>query len=423
MPTRKSDNPLKHLRSSDIRGIAQLANQATQGVTSITEGVHLSVLATIGFRGGRAEGQTRGLTGMVYTSVRVVTQLLGKGLDVTLAALQPLFDMLEGEKPETPRREAVLAVLNGVMGDRLVASENSFAVPMGLRYRGQALELQSLPPMPKVTGKVLLMIHGLCMSDLQWHARNKTPGTDHGEVLASTLGYTPVYVRYNSGLHTSDNGRELATQLEQLLGHWPVPVEELCVVAHSMGGLVMRSAVHVAGQQAMHWPTSLKSIVFLGTPHHGAPLERVGNWLDALMGSSPYTKPFNALGQIRSAGITDLRYGHVLDDDWQGYDRFHLRSDQRLPLPLPDGVACYTVAATKAARRSALVDRLIGDGLVPLNSALGHHAEADRTLGFAQDSQWIAYHTSHMELLSRPEVTRRLVQWLSPVPIERAALR
>ena len=415
MNTRKSDNPLKHLRASDIRGIAQLANQATQGVTGIAEGVHRSVLNTIGFRGGKSEGQTRGLTGMVYTSIRGVTQLLGRGLDVTLAALQPLFDLLEGEKPETPKREAVLAVLNGVMGDRLVASGNSFAIPMSLRYRSQVLDPQSPPPMPGVTGKVLLMIHGLCMSDVQWHARDKTPGTDHGEVLASTLGYTPVYLRYNTGLHTSENGRELATQLEQLLEHWPVPVEELCVVAHSMGGLLIRSAVHVAGQQDMQWPASLKNIVFLGTPHHGAPLERVGNWLDALMGSSPYTKPFNALGQIRSAGITDLRYGHVLDEDWQGYDRFDLGSDQRQPLPLPEGVACYSVAATTAAKRSTLVDRLLGDGLVPLNSALGQHSEAGRTLAFAKDSQWIAYHTSHMELLSRPEVTRHIVQWLTPV--------
>jgi pimeloyl-ACP methyl ester carboxylesterase len=414
MPTRESDSPLRHLRASDIRGIAQLANQATQGVTGITEGVHRSVLATIGFSGGRSEGQTRGLTGMVYTSVRVVTQLLGKGLDVALARLQPLFEMLEGDKPETPRREAALAVLNGIMGDRLVASGNTFALPMSLRYRGQALDLQSLPPMPGVTGKVLLMIHGLCMSDQHWHAKHKTPGTDHGEVLAATLGYTPVHVRYNSGLHTSENGRELATQLEQLLAHWPVPVAELCVVAHSMGGLVIRSAVHHAGQQDMHWPSSLKNIVFLGTPHHGAPLERVGNWLDALMGSSPYTKPFNALGQIRSAGITDLRYGHVLDEDWQGYDRFDLGSDQRQRLPLPEGVVCYSVAATTAARRSALVDRLLGDGLVPLNSALGHHAKADKALAFAEDSQWIAYHTSHMELLSRPEVTRQIVRWLTP---------
>ncbi|MCJ7557909.1 MAG: GPI inositol-deacylase [Gammaproteobacteria bacterium] len=414
MAAQASDNPLKHLRASDIRGIAQLATQATQGVTGITEGVHRSVLSTIGFSGGNSAGQTRGLTGMVYTSIRVVTQLLGKGLDMSLAALQPMFDLLEGDKPETPKREAVLAVLNGVMGDRLVASDNSFAIPMSLRHRGQALDMQSLTPMPGVTSKVLLMIHGLCMSDLQWHAKHKTPGTDHGEALASGLGYKPIYVRYNTGLHVSQNGRELATQLEQLLSRWPTLVDEVSVVAHSMGGLVIRSALHYATEQAMRWPAYLKNIVFLGTPHHGAPLERVGNWLDALMGSSPYTKPFNALGQIRSAGITDLRYGHVLDDDWQGYDRFDLGTDQRQPLPLPEGVACYSVAATTAATRSTLVDRLLGDGLVPLNSALGQHAESDRTIAFAKDSQWIAYHTSHMELLSRPEVTRQIVRWLTP---------
>lgn len=414
MTTQEPKNPLKHLRASDMRGLAQLVSHATQGVTGITEGVHLSVLATMGLPGAVNEGRTRGITGIVYSSVRIATRILGKGVDITLGTMQPLFDLFEGDKPETPRREAVLAALNGVMGDRLLANDNPFAIPMSLRHQGQALNPDSIRSLPGATGKIALMMHGLCMSDLQWSASQKTPGTDHAQALASTLGYTPIYLRYNSGMHISQNGRELAEQLEQLLAHWPSTIEELTVVAHSMGGLVIRSAIYYAKEQDMAWPSLLKNIVFLGTPHHGAPLEKVGNWVDALMGSTPFTRPFNALGKIRSAGITDLRFGNILDEDWQGTDRFDLAKDQRKAVPLPDNVTCFCVAATTAEKRGALADRLIGDGLVPVNSALGCHCEAHKAIEFGSDRQWITYRMNHMALLSRPEVTRKIVEWLTP---------
>lgn len=412
-----SKNLLKHLRASDIRAIAQLATQATAGVARIAEGVHQSVWNTLGAPGGKAPGQTRGITGLVYQSVHGVTQLVGKGVDTLLARLQPQLESAEKAPPGTPQREALLAALNGVMGDHLAATNNPFAIPMTLRYRGEALNWRALPPLPEVTGKVLLLIHGLCMNDLQWHAQYKGQVVDHGEALASSLGYTPVYLRYNSGLHTSQNGHELSALLEQLVTHWPTPIEELTVVAHSMGGLLTRSAFYYAKQAGLRWPGVLKNIMFLGTPHHGAPLERAGNWVDVILGSTPFTAPFAKLGQLRSAGITDLRYGHVLDADWQGHDRFHRKPDSRQLVPLPEGVACYAVAATMAPKRGALADRLIGDGLVPLHSALGQHDDPQRSLVFAKDSQWIAYRTGHMALLSNPEVTRQLVQWLTPGPV------
>ena len=415
MTTPASEIPLKHWRVSDIRGIAQLATQAIAGVTRIAEGVHQSVWNAMGVPGGKAAGLPRDINGLVYKSVHVVTLLVGKAVDTVLAGLQPLFESAEDANPGTPRREAVLAALNGVMGDRLVERNNPFATPMTLRYRGRALHWQALPPMPEATGKVLLLIHGLGMNDLHWHTRHKGQVVDHGKALDSALGYTPVYLRYNSGLHTSQNGRELSARLEQLFTHWPTPIEELTVVAHSMGGLLTRSAFHYAKLEDLRWPGHLKNIVFLGTPHHGVPLERAGNWVDIILDSTPYTAPFAKFGQLRSAGITDLRYGHVLDEDWQGHDRFHRRPDNRQLVPLPEGVACYTIAATTAAKRGALANRLIGDGLVPLHSALGQHDDARRNLVFAKTSQWIAYRMNHMELLSSPEVTRQIVQWLTPL--------
>ncbi len=393
-----------------------MATQATLGVTRITEGVHRSVLSTMGFAGGKTPGQTSGTTGLVYRSIHEVVQWVGKGVDVVLSRLQPLFDSLEETELETPEREAILAALNGVMGDRLVEGNSPFATPMILRYQDEVLNWQDLPPMPAASNKVLLLIHGLGMNDLQRHAQHKGHPLEQGRALASALDYTPIYVRYNSGLHTSQNGRALSAQLEQLVTHWPTAIEQLTVVAHSMGGLLIRSACHYAKQEGFRWPGQLKNIVFLGTPHHGVPLERAGNWVHTILGSTPYTRPFTALGQLRSAGITDLRYGHVLDEDWQGHDRFQPRNDNRQHVPLPEGVACYTVAATVAAKRSALANRLIGDGLVPLHSALGQHEDAQRKLLFSEASQWIAYRMNHLELLSSPEVSRQMVQWLTPAP-------
>ncbi len=427
-PTKPDIQALDHLRASDLRAVAQLATQATLGVASIAEGVHQAVLGTIGVPGTRS-GKTKGITGLVYRAVHGITALVGEGLQAAFTQLEPLLGSLVDEPPETPAREAVLAALNGVMGDSLAKAKNPLATTMTVRYQGRALPLDGPLPIPQATGKIVLLIHGLCMNDLQWGARphdsdatDKRPAThegapkasDHAGALADQLGYTPVYLRYNTGLHTSQNGHALAQMLEQLVTHWPVPITELSVVVHSMGGLVIRSAVYYARLGALRWPDATKNIVFLGTPHHGAPLERAGNWVDTLLGSTAYSKPFAKLGQLRSTGITDLRWGNVLDADWQKRDRFLRSDDLRQPLQLPHGIACFTVAATAASQRSPVADRLIGDGLVPLPSALGQHDDCRRHLVFGERAQMVLYNTNHMELLDHPEVTRQLLAWLGP---------
>ncbi|WP_363352543.1 alpha/beta hydrolase, partial [Hydrogenophaga sp. A37] len=405
---------LRHLRPSDLRAAAQLASQATQGVINITEGVHQSVRRRLGFSGGASDEQASGLTGQTYRGIRGVAHIVGHGLDGALAALLPLVDDPADHPAASPAREAVLAALNGVLGDRLQSFGNPLAQAMELRQGGRALPLAPVALKgqlgEQVSPHLLLLAHGLCMNDTQW----RRSGHDHGAFLAQALGCTPVYLRYNSGLHTSTNGRELASQMERLVAGWPVPLERITVVGHSMGGLVARSAVQVARETGQRWPGLLRELVFLGTPHHGAPLERAGHGVDLLLASSPHTVPFARLGKIRSAGITDLRHGHVLDADWQGRDRFESSDDHRVPLPLPEGVACFTVAATLAGQRGLLADRLTGDGLVPLHSALGQHDQPTRRLVFAKDSQHIVYRTGHLDLLSRPQVAAQLLHWLTP---------
>ncbi len=409
-------NMFKHLRSTDLRGLAKLATQATVNVTKIAEGVTQSVWATMGAPSGKDKDQTRGITGLVYKSIQSVAQLVGKGTESLLTSLQPLLDKIDQEPQESAPREAVLAALNGVMGDRLVESDNPLATQMSLRLNNEALNWEAMPAKALLSGKVLIVVHGLCMNDLQWTVQHEDVSFNHAETLAAKVGYTPIYVRYNTGLHTSQNGQTLSNQLELLSALWPTPLTEISVLVHSMGGLVTRSAVHAAQQGKRQWVNKLKNIIFLGTPHHGAPLEKAGNWVDVLLGATPFSTPFKKLAELRSSGITDLRFGDVLDSDWQDQDRFKPKTQQeqvdREHLPLPEGVACFTVAATLAAKRSLLADLLVGDGLVPLNSALGVHTDPARDLAFAKSSQLIVYRTNHMAMLGSAEVGEQLVAWL-----------
>src|SRR5262249_13351522 len=176
---------------------------------------------------------------------------------------------------------------NGVVGDHLSDSGNPFAIAMQLRHGGVPLELapEALRgALPHACRKVVVLVHGLCMTDRHWMRR----GHDHGAALARDLGYTPVHALYNSGLHISNNGRALAAQLAQLVAAWPVPLDELVLIGHSMGGLVARSACH-AGDEAGHtWRGRLRALITIGSPHHGAPLERGGHGLDRALEISPY---------------------------------------------------------------------------------------------------------------------------------------
>jgi pimeloyl-ACP methyl ester carboxylesterase len=240
----------------------------------------------------------------------------------------------------------------------------------------------------------VVLMHGLCMNHRLWQRREH----DHGAMLARELGYTPVYLHYNSGRAIVDNGREFAGLMQRLLDAWPVPLERVVLLTHSMGGLVARSALQQAAEAGLAWPQRVDDLVFLGTPHHGAPLERAGHGLDLLLSATPYAAPLARLGRVRSAGITSLRHGQLLAEPGH--------------VPLPAHVRCYAVAASLGDREGDLKHRLLGDGLVPLESALGHHKSAAQTLHIAPERQWVGYGINHMELLNHPGVAAQLQQWL-----------
>ena len=396
-----------HLRPSDVRGLGRLALDATLGVTNVVEALHHSIARAAPPLGKAGNGRTRGITGFVYATVRRITGLVGLGVDAALARLVPAL----GEKASSSEREAVVAALCGVLGDHLAQTGNPLAIPMRLRRAGRPLAIERAAlaaAIPVATPRIAVLVHGLCMNDLQWRRR----GHDHGALLAREAGCTPVYLHYNSGLHISTNGRALADMLESLLDEWPVPRPSLVLVGHSMGGLVTRSALHYAALAKHRWPATLEAVFFLGTPHLGAPLERGGNWVNVLMDASPYTAPFARLARIRSAGITDLRHGTLLDEEWNGKDRFAHHPAPRQGLPLPEGLRAYALAATTGSR-SALGPRVAGDRLVPLASALGRHPSKARDLGIPPENQWVGTHMHHLDLLSSPEAGAQMVRWLA----------
>jgi hypothetical protein len=393
----KREGGARHIHRSDLHGIGRLGLMGVEQAVGMLETLHGKLLPRT----------TGGIAAAAYRRVRATTAVLGRWLETGLVP--------PGEragKGSTVQREAVLAAVNGLFGDFLGASGNPLAIRMSLRQRGERLELDGAAladAVPAPSGKLLILVHGLCRSDLQWRRNHH----DHGEALARELGYTPLYLHYNSGRHVSSNGREFAELLDTLVGQWPVPVTEIAFLAHSMGGLVARSACR-HGRTARHaWLARLRHMVFLGTPHHGAPLERTGNWLVANLGRNAFTAPFARLGNLRSAGITDLRYGNLLDEDWEGRDRFEHAGDSRRHLPLPRGVQCYAIAATTGRRLGDIRDRLLGDGVIPLDTALGIHEDPARTLAFPKSHTWVAFGIHHLDLLNRPEVYAKIRGWLA----------
>ena len=383
----------------DLRGLLGLAAHATGEVTNVIEGVHQAVLGTLGFRGNE-HGGTSGLTGLVYGGVRAATRGIAGAGDRLLELLAT--DEAQAA-PSSAQRDALVAVLNGVFGDRLAALGNPLALPMSLRHRGEALPLDGAMQIEDARPRVLLMIHGLCMNDLQWRSTVRGRVHDHGEHLADGLDHSLLHLRYNSGLRIAENGMLLSDALERLVTGWPVPIERISVVAHSMGGLVMRSALRHAELQNLEWSRQVHGVVFLGTPHHGAPLERIGHRVHQLLHSNRFSAPFARLAALRSAGIADLRHGAVDENPQEAGEICRL----------PAHIRSCAIAASLGNSPNLLAERVTGDGLVPLRSALGQHDDPSRDLAIPPERRHVAWKTSHMALLSRPELAQRMLDWLA----------
>ena len=397
--------PVPRPAVSDLRAAARLAARTVVGVTDVVEAAHATVVRPVG-----RPRRTRGVTGMVYRMVRAVTRGVARLLDRGLAAAERTpFVQSEVEQAPGPIRDAVVAALNGAFGDTLVAEGSPWATPTHLRRDGRPLDLTEAGRLADPADVLLVQVHGICMHDAQWGTATHDPGAE----LAEALGATRLALRYNSGRHVSENGADLARLLDDAVTAWPVPVRRVVIVGHSMGGLVARSAIETARAEGHEWLRLGVSLVTLGTPHHGAPLERIGNAVDALLGATRWGAPYARIGQSRSLGVTDLRWGSVHADDWAGLERFERGPDPRRHVPIPEGVTAYVVAATTGDGAGGLRDQTWGDGLVPLDSALGRHPDPARTLAVPPERRRTFTGTTHFDLLSRPEVTDQLIDWLA----------
>jgi pimeloyl-ACP methyl ester carboxylesterase len=253
-----------------------------------------------------------------------------------------------------------------------------------------------------------VFVHGLMETEQAWHP---SEGESFGERLAREGGWTALELRFNSGLHVSENGRALADLLAGIVAEWPVEVEQVALVGHSMGGLVARSGAHQAAGEGAAWIGRVRHIVSLGSPHMGAPLAQGVHYAAHALHTVPELRPFARLLRRRSAGIRDLRTGSLVDADWAGRDPDALRAAACAEVPLLDGVAHCFVAATVTRDPRHPVGRLLGDALVLAPSAAGR--SRTRRLEFRDEDGHHLGGAHHLALLRHPAVYERLRDWLA----------
>lgn len=307
--------------------------------------------------------------------------------------------------------EVALGILNGVIGDYLERTGNGLATEMQLVQRGRPLPMARTAlarAYPDATPRVVVLLHGSSCTELSWQMPD---GTDYGALLARDLGYTPLYVRYNSGLAIADSGEALARLLETLVAEYPVPVDELLLIGHSMGGLVIRSACHVAKRQGLGWTGRVRRAIYVGTPHLGAPLERIGRVVAKILTAvdDPYTRLAADLGNLRSAGIRDLGDADLTHEDRARQCATLSLRDARHPVPLLPEIQHFLIAGSFSTDpRIAL---LFGDALVPVASATFGHCTDAATLGLPPSHIRFFAGVSHMRLPRSPEVYAQIRTW------------
>jgi pimeloyl-ACP methyl ester carboxylesterase len=374
-----------------LKGLTKLVIQATKGTTDLVETMHSTIERAHLPLGESRAATTSGITGLVYKSIRGGTQLVGTSLDY---AMQTVIPLLNDELIPSRKKDVFLSIINGVYGDRLLLTENELALGMQFFHQNQAIDSQLSSNLKSPSTKIMLFIHGLCMSHHCW----ESGGENLSSKMAETLGYTPVYLDYNTGRCIADNGLELAIQLEKLVDIWPVNVSNITIVGHSMGGLVARSASYYGEKNNCRWLHINKTLVSIGTPHAGAPLEKVASALENLMQLSPYAIPFVRLTKIRSQGIENLRYGEITTSD-----KF---------VPLPIDVEYFALAATLNKQQKFTTEKFIGDGLVTPDSAFGQGQDSSSTLLIPAENKRLIYELGHNEMLTDAGVFQQLETWL-----------
>jgi pimeloyl-ACP methyl ester carboxylesterase len=396
---------------STLEGSAQLALDLAGGTTWIVERMHEKIAARANplNRLMRALGEAELHSGnSTYRTIRQAKTLLQRGLRVGMRELRVGTAPSPGLNSPSKWQSA----LNGLCGDHLSASLNPLAITMHLHDGAHALHLNPeflSEHLVNAGSDLVLMVHGWCLNHEYWL---REPDSDLAEMLAQRLSVTPLYLNYNSGSHISHNGQALNRLLEELVAAWPVAVRSLSLIGHSMGGLVIRSACHYGEQSQAAWLEPLAKAIYLGSPHHGSAVAKGVHLLTNALRGSYYAEPL-ALGQYVSAGGQDLRYGNLLDEDWQDIKQDDLLQDRRTFVPLTPQAQHYFLAAAIGANEIRLSSLALGDLLVRLGSATGWHRAPPKTLAVEPEHCRILCGLDHFDLLEHRAARQQILDWLA----------
>lgn len=307
--------------------------------------------------------------------------------------------------------DVALGALNGVVGDYLERTGNGLATEMCLLRDGTVVA----PTREVLFGdgdeaprKIVVLVHGLMSTEDVWRMPD---GETYGTLLRRELGFAPFEVRYNSGRRISQNGESLDALLTAMVAAHPGAIEEIALVGHSMGGLVIRAATHAGSERESPWLPLARRAFYVGSPHLGAPLERFGNALAWALGKvqHPITVLVADILKLRSAGVKDLRYGNLRREDWDGADADALLTNRRHPAPLLPHIRHHLVAGTLSADPTSRL--LLGDVLVPVRSATGQARAEDRAAPFPQEHVALLPSFNHLRLAHDPAVFERIRAW------------
>jgi len=252
---------------------------------------------------------------------------------------------------------------------------------------------------PRGRGRIAVWLHGLGVTETVWTYPGRRQ-TTYGAQLERDAGFTPVFLRYNTGRSVRDNGTAADALLEQLVASWRVPVREIALVGYSMGGLVVRSALQQGISRSAPWVGLVRHTIHLGVPHLGAPLERAGRVTTSLLKAlpNPWTRMVGAVADLRSAGVKDLAHGDLVPD--------------RTWVPLPREGTHHAIVGTVHTDPQHVLSWLLGDGLVPLASA---RAQTFRDAPvFAPERVTIVGGVGHLALPRSSRVYPEILAALSP---------
>lgn len=408
------------MRADEVRDVSELARLTLRGGTSriaeIHQGIADRAFGVVGPVAAPVKLAHDAIAGLAYSGVRA-----GLGAGAKAAGFVGALGVNGRSLDEAGPARVALAILNGAHGDFVQRAAPSLAIDMTVRCGGRSVPVERkalTEAFPEATGRIAVFIHGLTETEGAWcykaEEHHGERGITFGTLLRRDIGLTPVFLRYNTGLHVSDNGRSLHELLSALVREWPVELQDMVLIGHSMGGLVARSALHQAGggtPDAQPWTHLVRDSITLGTPHLGAPLERGAHFVTHTLARLPETRPLARLLANRSVGIKDMRRGTVVEADWRDRDLDSAEAARHTHVPLHDGARHFVVLATLTRDPGHRAAGLVGDLLVPPKSASGDTGGEDR-LAFPPDHVHRLGRLHHFDLLSHPRVYAQMRTWL-----------